>query len=173
MKTQHRQPAWYDLAYARFDQVDRLVTRWMARTGIVLLRISVGVVFVWFGALKLFPEASPATGLIRDSITFLPSDVFIPFLGVWEMVIGLGFITGRLLRITILLMMLQMVGAASPLVLNPDAVWQSFPFKLTLEGQYIIKNLVLISAALVIGATVRGGGLVAGPAAPGAERTSR
>ncbi len=172
MKTGQKQPVWYDLAYTRFDRADRLITRWMARTGIVLLRISIGVVFFWFGALKLFPDASPATNLIRDSITFLPSDVFIPFLGIWEMVIGLGFITGRFLRLTILLMMLQMGGAASPLVLNPDAVWRSFPFELTLEGQYIIKNLVLISAALVVGATVRGGGLVTEPAAPTAERAS-
>ena len=88
----------------------------------MLLRISVGIVFFWFGALKLFPGASPATDLIRDSITFLPSDLFIPFLGVWEMVIGLGFITGRNLRITILLMLLQMGGAASA---PWSLVWQN------------------------------------------------
>jgi uncharacterized membrane protein YkgB len=157
----------------RFDRLDRAITHWMAETGIVFLRISLGVVFVWFGALKLFPDASPATNLIRESITFLPSDIFIPFLGIWEMVIGLGFVTGRFLRTTILLMGLQMVGAVSPLILNPDAVWQTFPFKLTLEGQYIIKNIVLIGAALVIGATVRGGKLVTEPrTVPGSETSA-
>lgn len=160
MDRSHQRATWRVQAQNWFDQADRLIARWMARTGIVLLRISIGVVFLWFGALKLIPDASPATDLIRDSITFLPPDLFIPFLGLWEMIIGLGFLTGRFLRLTILLMFLQMGGAASPLVLNPDAVWQSFPFKLTLEGQYIIKNMVLISAALVIGATVRGGRLV-------------
>lgn len=144
----------------RFENLDRRVTRWMANQGIVLLRISVGVIFFWFGALKLFPGASPAEGLIATSITFLPSKLFIPFLGVWEMAIGLGFITGWFLRTTILLMFLQMIGTVSPLVLAPDAVWTRFPFVLTLEGQYIIKNLVLISAAIVVGATVRGGELV-------------
>mgnify|MGYP001251381681 CR=1 FL=1 len=172
MNDRQKHRTWRDLAWERFDRLDRLITRWMARTGIVLLRISIGVVFFWFGALKLFPDASPASDLIRTSITFLPSDVFIPFLGVWEMIIGAGFVTGRFLRLTILLMMLQMGGAASPLVLNPDAVWRSFPFELTLEGQYIIKNLVLISAALVIGATVRGGGLVTEPAAPLTQRNA-
>lgn len=163
---------WRDQAQQHFDRLDRFLTAWMARTGIVLLRISVGVVFLWFGALKLFPDASPANDLIRNSITFLPSDLFIPFLGIWEMIIGLGFLTGRFLRLTILLMILQMGGAVSPLVLNPDTVWQSFPFKLTLEGQYIIKNIVLISAALVIGATVRGGRLVTSPETSTASSTA-
>lgn len=156
-----------------FERTDRAITSWMANTGIVLLRISIGVVFFWFGALKLFPGASPAAGLIREAITFLPSDIFIPFLGVWEMVIGLGFITGLFLRVTILLMFLQMIGAVSPLVLAPEAVWDSFPFVLTMEGQYIIKNIVLISAALVVGATVRGGGLADEPHETPAEQRSR
>lgn len=151
---------WHRVFGKRFDQVDRAITQWMAQTGLVFLRISLGVVFFWFGALKLFPDASPAADLIRESITFLPSDIFIPFLGIWEMVIGVGFITGRWLRLTILLMGLQMAGAVSPIILQPEAVWQTFPFELTLEGQYIVKNVVLIGAALVIGATVRGGGLV-------------
>lgn len=152
---------WQRLFGERFEQVDRAITSWMAKTGLAFLRIALGVVFFWFGALKLVPDASPAADLIRDTITFLPADIFIPLLGVWEMVIGLGFMTGRFLRITILLMALQMGGAVSPLVLNPEAVWQTFPFELTLEGQYIVKNVVLIGAALVIGATVRGGELVA------------
>lgn len=154
---------WRQLLGERFDRYDRAITQWMAKTGLVFLRISLGIVFFWFGALKLFPGASPAADLIRDSITFLPSDLFIPFLGVWEMVIGLGFITDRFPRVTLLLMGLQMAGAVSPIVLQPNAVWQTFPFELTLEGQYIVKNVVLIGAALVIGATVRGGKLITEP----------
>ncbi len=147
----------------RFDRIDRRITRLMATHGITLLRVSLGVVFFWFGALKLFPGVSPAEGLIRETLTFLPMNLFIPFLAVWEMAIGLGFITGRFMRVTILLLMLQMPGTVSPVLLRPDLVFTQFPFALTLEGQYIVKNLVLISAALVIGATVRGGGLTADP----------
>jgi uncharacterized membrane protein YphA (DoxX/SURF4 family) len=109
--------------------------------------------------LKADPGASPAEGLIRDSLPFLPMDFFIPVLALWEIAIGLGFIVGRYMRVIILVMMMQMVGTISPIFLNPQAVFVQFPFRLTLEGQYIFKNAVLIAGAFVIGATVRGGKL--------------
>ncbi|MBN2469263.1 MAG: DoxX family membrane protein [Anaerolineae bacterium] len=144
----------------RFETLDSMITRWMALNSIRLLRISIGVVFVWFGALKFFPGLSPAEGLIRQALgPYMPVDLFMPVLALWEVVIGLGFITGRYLRATLLLLALQMVGTVSPVFLTPEAVFVRFPFVLTLEGQYIIKNLVLFSGALVIGATVRGGTL--------------
>lgn len=151
--------------WRRLDRIDVAVTEWMARQGVTLLRISLGVVFFWFGALKLVPGLSPAEEMIRASITFLPAHWFLPFLAVWEMVIGLGFLTGRFLRLTILLLFLQMPGTVSPIFLTPERVFSSFPYGLTLEGQYMIKNLVLISAGIVIGSTVRGGGLVNDPQA--------
>jgi len=141
----------------RFDRVDVEITTWMARNGIPILRVALGLVFVWFGALKLVPGLSPAEDLVRATVPFLPGEWFLPFLGLWEIVIGLGFITGRALRLTILLLFLQMPGTLAPMVLLPDHVFSVFPFGLTLEGQYIVKNLVLIAGALVIGATVRGG----------------
>jgi uncharacterized membrane protein YkgB len=144
---------------SRTDNLDKEITTWMARNGINILRISIGIIYVWFGALKLIPGASPAEPLIRETLYFLPLNYFIPFLALWEIVIGLGFLSGKFMRLTILLMMLQMVGAVSPIILNPDAVFVQFPFILTLEGQYIIKNLILIAAAIVVGATVRGGRL--------------
>lgn len=171
MATPERERETYRRLFgSRFDRLDKTLTEWMASTGIILLRISIGIVFFWFGALKLFQGASPATALIEQTITFLPPDLFIPFLGVWEMVIGLGFITGLFLRVTILLMFLQMLGALSPIVLAPGAVWDSFPFVLTLEGQYVVKNVVLISAAIVVGSTVRGGGLADEPYETPAEQ---
>lgn len=144
----------------RFDHVDRQISRWMADHGIIILRVALGVVFVWFGALKLMPGMSPAEDLVLATVPFLPGHLFLPFLGIWEIVIGLGFLTGKALRLTILLLFLQMPGTLSPVVLLPGRVFESFPFVLTLEGQYIVKNMVLIAAALVIGATVRGGRLV-------------
>lgn len=145
--------------YPWLDELDRFITRNMARLGIPFSRIGIGVVFVWFGALKFFPGLSPAEDLVRNTIYFFNPDIFIPVLGVWEVLIGLGMVTGKFMRLTILLLFLQMPGTASPLVLLPDAVWTRFPFVLTLEGQYIVKNLVIIGAALVIGGTVRGGRL--------------
>ena len=136
----------------RYSQFDQIVLNQMNRYGVTSLRVSVGVVFVWFGALKLFPGLSPAEHLIRESITFLPMNIFLPFLAVWEMAIGIGFITGKFQRLTIALMLGQMMGAMSPLVLRPDLIWKVFPFVWTLEGQYVFKDIILISAALAIGA---------------------
>jgi uncharacterized membrane protein YphA (DoxX/SURF4 family) len=142
-----------------FDEIDRTITRWMARYGLIILRLGLGIVFFWFGALKLVPGLSPAEELVRNTTYFVDPDLFLPVLAIWEMVIGLGLIFGRFMRITLLLLFLQMAGTALPLVILPEAVWTAFPYGLTLEGQYIIKNLVLIGAALVLGATVRGGRL--------------
>ena len=75
----------------------------------------------------------------------------------------MGLIFGLFMRTTLLLLFLQMIGTVSPVFLFPDAVFTAIPYAPTLEGQYIIKNLVLVSAGLVIGATVRGGGVVSDP----------
>lgn len=150
-----------------FDRVDQQITRWMAHYSLIILRIGLGVVFIWFGALKLFPGVSPAEELVRNTIFFFDPDIFLPILALWEVLIGVGFLVGlftnKFQRLTILLLFLQMFGTVSPLVLLPDVTWQNFPIVPTLEGQYIIKNLVIIGSALVLGATVRGGGLVSEP----------
>lgn len=142
-----------------FDKIDRKITRWMAVYSLPILRFGLGIIFLWFGALKLVPGLSPAEDLVRNTIFFIDGDIFLPILAVWEMAIGFGFITGKYMRLTIFLLFLQLPGTASPLVLLPEAVWTSFPFGLTLEGQYIIKNLAIIGSALVLGSTVRGGRL--------------
>jgi len=136
-------------------RIDRTLTCWMQRNATTLLRWSMGIVFIWFGALKLVPGLSPADGLIRASMWFMPMDYFIPFLALWEIAIGIGFLIGYGMRVTILLLFLQMFGTLTPLFLTPELVWTAFPFGLTLEGQYIIKNLVLMSAAVAIGSSVR------------------
>lgn len=140
-----------------FPGFDKKLTAWMANYGLLILRISLGVVFLWFGILKFFKGLSPAEELVRNTIYFIDPDIFIPILAAWESLIGIGLITGKFLRVTILLLFLQMPGTALPLIILPEKVWTVFPYGLTLEGQYIVKNLVLIGAAFVIGATVRGG----------------
>ena len=140
-----------------FDKVDQVITKWMGENGLVILRISLGIVFFWFGVLKFFPGLSPAENLVRNTIYFIDPDIFIPILAVWETAIGIGLITGKYMRTTLLLLFLQMPGTVLPLIVLPDTVWTNFPYGLTLEGQYIIKNLVLIGAGIVLGATVRGG----------------
>lgn len=138
------------------NNYDKLITNWMSRYGLLILRIGLGIVFFWFGALKFFPGLSPAEGLVRNTIYFINPDLFLPILAAWETLIGIGLIWGKYMRLTLLLLFLQMPGTALPIIVLPDVVWTNFPFGLTLEGQYIIKNLVLIGAGLVLGATVRG-----------------
>ena len=134
----------------------------MARHGPRLLRISLGIVFLWFGALKFFPGLSPAQDLAGRTIEaltfgFIKPNISLPVLAAWECIIGLGLITGIWMRATIFLLMLQMIGTLTPVVLFPGEVFLKPPYAPTLEGQYIIKNLVLMSAAIVLGALVRGG----------------
>ena len=151
------------------EPVDIRVTSWMARHGVTLARVSLGIVFLWFGVLKFFPGLSPAEGLAARTIEQMsggrigPSTALV-MLATWEVLIGLGLLTGRFLRITLLLLFLQMPGTLVPLFLFPEDTFTRFPYAPTLEGQYIIKNLVLVSAAIVVGATVRGGRLSAAPA---------
>lgn len=151
-----------------FTQVDRRITRWMADNGITLLRISVGLVFLWFGALKFFPDLSPAQDLATRTVEVLSlglvkANVSLPMLAAWECLIGLGLLSGKFMRVTLLLLFVQMLGTITPLFLFPQESFTQFPYAPTLEGQYIIKNVVLVSAGIVIGATVRGGGLTAEP----------
>jgi uncharacterized membrane protein YphA (DoxX/SURF4 family) len=152
-----------------YHRVDTAVTRSMASYGVRLLRISLGIVFLWFGVLKFFPGLSPATDLAlrtMDVLTFsrIPHGVAINVLAAWECLIGLGLIFGVALRVTLFLLFVQMLGTITPIFFFPELVFTRVPYAPTLEGQYIIKNMVLISAGIVIGATVRGGRLVADPA---------
>ena len=137
------------------NKLDLQITGWMQKYGLTVLRIGLGIVFLWFGILKFFKGLSPAEDLVRNTIYFVDPDIFIPVLALWESLIGIGLITGKFMRTTLLLLFLQMPGTALPLLILPEKVWTIFPYALTLEGQYIIKNLVLIGAGLVIGANVR------------------
>jgi uncharacterized membrane protein YphA (DoxX/SURF4 family) len=146
------------------DRLDVRITTTLARIAVPSLRIALGVVFLWFGALKFFPGASPAETLAARTIEQLTlgvvrADVALPILAAWESIIGIGLIVGRWLRGILFLLAVQMLGTFTPLVLFPAETFTLFPIAPTLEGQYIIKNLVIIGAAMVVGATVRGGGL--------------
>lgn len=152
-----------------YTHIDINLTRWMARHGIRLIRISLGLVFLWFGVLKFFPGLSSAEDLAARTIvqlTFglIPAPTAVLLLAALETAIGLGLIAGLALRLTLLLLAFQMLGTVTPLFLFPAETFVVFPYAPTLEGQYIIKNMVLVSAGIVLGATVRGGRLVADPA---------
>ena len=139
-----------------FRSVDLAIVRWMAHFGPTLLRISLGIVFLWFGELATRTMAVLSAGHLTPAMA-------LPILASWESLIGLGLLFGRGLRLILLLLYVQMAGTMIPLFLFPNEVFARVPYAPTLEGQYIIKNLVLISAGIVVGATVRGGAMVPEP----------
>ncbi|MCK5453592.1 MAG: DoxX family membrane protein [Calditrichia bacterium] len=148
-----------------YYQADDRITLFMRRNGILFLRISLGIIFFWFGFLKFFPGLSPADQIATETINKLTFGIIQPnvsiiILAIWEILIGIGLLSGKYLRITLLLLFTQMIGTMTPLILFPTETFTRFPYAPTLEGQYIIKNLVLISAGLVVGATVRGGQII-------------
>ena len=137
------------------NDLDIFITNFMSRWGITLLRYSLGIIYIWFGILKPI-GLSPAQELVENTVYWFdnPSD-FVPILGWWEVLIGLTMCIKPLIRISIILLFIQMPGTFLPLILFPDVCFTTFPLGLTLEGQYIVKNLIIISAAIVVGSSVR------------------
>jgi uncharacterized membrane protein YkgB len=138
--------------WKRFDA--RLVG-FMARFGIELLRGSLAIIFIWFGLLKVL-GLSPVAGLVAHTVYWFPPEIFIPILGWWEIIVGFGLLLHFALRLTLFLFWLQLIGTFLVLVFLPHVAFQrANPFLLTLEGEFVIKNLILITAGIVIGGTIR------------------
>ena len=138
-------------------KVDEKSTRWMKRMSIPSIRFSFGIIFIWFGILKPFGVSS-AEGLLKATVVWLPfgePDFWLITIGWWEIAIGITFLFYRTTKIAIVLLFLQMVGTFMPLVVLPDITFQNGNILTpSLEGQYIIKNVMIISAALVVGGNI-------------------
>jgi len=143
-----------------FLKIDNALVNWMKKRGILWLRISLGIIFIWFGMLKFFPGLSPAEDLAISTIRLMTfgiigDTVILAGLALLETAIGVGLLFGLYMRITLFLLFVQMAGTFFPILFFPQEIFSQFPYALTLEGQYIIKNLIIVSAGIVIGATVR------------------
>ena len=129
--------------------------RFMTVRGVSLLRVCLGIIFCWFGVLKVLGQ-SPVAALVAHTVYWVSPAFFIPFLGLWEIAIGIGLVCKLALRLTLLLFWLQMAGTFLVLVIRPDTAFlHSNPLLLTLEGEFVIKNLALIAAGVVVGSTVK------------------
>lgn len=139
-------------------KLDKGLINFMRSTSIPAIRLSFGVIFIWFGILKPLGLSS-AEGLLKATVIWLPfgsPDIWLIIIGFWEVVIGIFFFFKKTTRIAIVLLFLQMVGTFMPLIVLSEVTFQSNNFLLpTLEGQYIIKNLMIISAALVLGGEIK------------------
>jgi len=130
--------------------LDKTVERWL-----IILRVSIGIIYVWFGALKFFPGVSPAEELAKETIHQLTFRLINPelsllLLALWETGIGVLLISGLYSKVVIRIVLVHMLCTFIPLFLLPGISFTSAPFALTLVGQYIIKNIVIISALFVI-----------------------
>ena len=138
----------------KFDHVDKKITDWLKGHGYSFLKYSLALVFIWFGILKPLGLSS-ANDLVTKTVYFVDPAWFVPLLGWWEVAIGVCILFRPLVRVGLFLMGLQMIGTFLPLILLPEVIYIKFPFVMTLEGQYIIKNLVLIGAGMIVGSHAR------------------
>lgn len=120
-----------------------------------LLAFSIGIIYAWFGMLKFFPEISPADSLAKQTITFLtlgfiPENVSIILLAIIEVSIGFSLMFNFQIRKVVLVAIIHLLLTFIPFLFFPDVSFSKAPFVLTLVGQYIIKNIVIISALLFI-----------------------
>jgi len=135
----------------KFRILDQRLIALFGRWGIPALRFALAIVYIWFGALKIAGR-SPVLDLVRQLYPFLPEPWFLQILGAWELVIGLGLLAGRFLRIVLALLWLQMGGIMIGLIVAPHLFFQNMnPLLLNLNGEFLVKNLVLIAASLVVG----------------------
>jgi putative oxidoreductase len=137
------------------DRIDQKVIGFMSSYAIMIIRVSLGIVFVWFGLLKVM-GVSPVFDLASHVVYWLPPELFVPLLGIWEIAIGVGLLLGKALRVILSLLFLQLAGTFLVLIIRPEAAFQGGnPLLLTTDGEFVIKNLVLIAAGLAVGGTVR------------------
>lgn len=150
---------------AAFDRLDTRMNYWLVAHSVALLRISLGTVFLVFGVLKFFPGLSPIQDLVVQTTTALTFGLVAPEAGLFlvaalETAIGLSLLTGRLLRVGAWLMLVQLLGAMSPLLLFPEQLFTGPGYAPSLAAQYIIKDIILLAAALVIASTWTGARIV-------------
>jgi putative oxidoreductase len=138
--------------------------RWLARYSVTLLRLSLGAVFFGFGILKFVPGLSPAEPLAArtlDILTFglVPTQVALIGVAALETSIGILLLAGRWLRLALVLLAFELVGILSPVVLLPSEMFRGL-FAPTLEGQYVLKDVIVVAAGLVVAARALGARMV-------------
>ena len=139
----------------RVDDHCAKISVYLSTSAPLMLRIALGIVFLWFGLLKFFPGLSPAEELAGKTISVLtaghvPPNIAVPLLAAWESTIGLGLLLFGPRRIFVAMLLLEMPGTMLPFIFFPRETFAHIPFVPTLEGQYIIKNLVLIAGACAL-----------------------
>ncbi|TRX40492.1 DoxX family membrane protein [Flavobacterium restrictum] len=121
----------------------------MEKHSVTLMRVALSIVYIWFGALKIF-GMSPAGELVEKTVYWFKPEIFIPILGICEVLIGLGLLVKKMIPYAITFLLVHMVATFFPIFILQKNCFDAFPYCPTLMGQYIIKNVVLASGALII-----------------------
>lgn len=132
-----------------FNSFYFLLSNAMEKHSVNLMRIALAIVYIWFGALKIF-GLSPAGELVSKTVFWFRPEIFIPILGICEVLIGFGLLIRKLIPGTIVLLLLHMSATLFPFFILKSSCFEIFPYEPTLAGQYIVKNIVLMAGALVI-----------------------
>lgn len=142
--------------YAVANEMDERFARLMGKYGVTLLRLAVATVYIWFGGLKLVGQ-SPVAELVEKTVPpVMPKRLSVPLVGALEVMIGFGLLTRSALRLTLLLYFVQMANTFLVLFRLPRRSFRAGnPILLTQTGEFVVKNLVLLTAGLVIGSTIR------------------
>lgn len=130
-------------------ELEKKISFFLKNRAITLLRLTMGIIYIWYGILKII-GISPVEELVFRATHWIGTHNFVIFLGFFELLIGLFLAIKKFLRLGLILLFLQFPGTFLPLFLNPEDCFTFIPFGLTLEGQYIFKNLILIAGGLIL-----------------------
>lgn len=127
----------------------------ISNRSLTVLRCSIGIIYIWFGMLKFFHGYSPAEDLAINTIHkltagLIPAQTSILLLAIWEVALGILLLTGLFIRKLLLFLLLHMLCTFTPMLFFPDLSFKVAPYGFTLVGQYIMKNIIIISAAWVL-----------------------
>ena len=139
---------------AKIEKIDRFIVRCFRRYGHWLHRVSLGLLFIWFGLLKPFGHKTTSS-LLAHVVYWGRPDTIVLILGWWEVLIGICLIFRRLVRMAVALLLVRLVGVVLAFVLKADVCWEHYPLAPTPEGQYLIKDLVIFFATIAIAGMVR------------------
>lgn len=148
-------PPWTRLLICTLAELEVRIVAAVRPCSLTLLRLSLGVVFVWFGALKV-ADATPVADLVAGTVPWLDRTWFVPLLGSVEVVLGVGLLVGRWLTAVSVVLVAHLCGTFLVLVMEPQLAFQNGnPLLLTMVGEFVMKNVVLISAGLVLASKIR------------------
>jgi len=142
---------------AHIDRFDRAIARWLGRIGHPAHRLTLGAFFLWMGLLKIFGHTT-GSSLLAHTVYWGSPEEMVKILGAWEALIGLFLIIRPMIRVAILLLAIRLPATMLALFLKADVCFDEIPFVPTPEGQYILKDMMLFAAAMIVGAEVRGHG---------------